>query len=72
MLAPSARVAIIVFAATLGLRQIGIAEDIVNLAFGIILGAFAVAAALAFGLGARDIAERELESWIKSMRGKKS
>ncbi len=71
VLAPSARVAIIVFAATLGLRQIGIAEDIVTLAFGIILGTFAVAAALAFGLGARDIAGRELEQWLKSFRDSK-
>ena len=71
ILAPSARVAIIVFAATLGLRQIGIAEDIVTLAFGIILGTFAVAAALAFGLGARDIAGRELEQWLKSFRDSK-
>ena len=71
ILAPSARVAIIVFATTLGLRQIGIAEDIVNLAFGIILGTFAVAAALAFGLGARDIAGRELEQWLKSFRDSK-
>ena len=71
VLAPSARVAIIVFATALALRQTGIAEDIVNLTFGIILGAFAVAAALAFGLGARDIAARELESWLKSLRGTK-
>ncbi|MCJ7566826.1 MAG: mechanosensitive ion channel [Anaerolineales bacterium] len=71
VLAPSARVAIIVFAATLGLRQIGIAEDIVNLTFGIVLGTFAVAAALAFGFGARDIAGRELEQWLKAFRDSK-
>jgi hypothetical protein len=68
VLAPTARVAITVFAAALGFRQIGIAEDIVNLAFGIVLGTFAVAAALAFGLGARDIAGRELENWLESLR----
>jgi hypothetical protein len=68
VLAPTARVAITVFAAALGLRQMGIAEDIVNLTFGIVLGTFAVAAALAFGLGARDIAGRELEQWLKSFR----
>jgi TRAP-type mannitol/chloroaromatic compound transport system permease small subunit len=68
VLAPIARVAIIVFAAALAIRQTGIAEDIVNLAFGIVLSTFAVAAALAFGLGARDIAARELENWLKSMR----
>jgi hypothetical protein len=68
VLAPSARVAIIVFSGALGLRQVGIAEDIVNLTFGIVLGAIAVAAALAFGLGARDLAARELESWLQSFR----
>jgi hypothetical protein len=68
VLAPSARVAIIVFSGALGLRQVGIAEDIVNLTFGIVLGAIAVAAALAFGLGARDIAARELERWLQSFR----
>jgi hypothetical protein len=71
VLAPSARVAIIVFAGALGLRQTGIAEDIVNLTFGIGLGAIAVATALAFGLGARDIAARELEKWVKSFQGSK-
>ena len=71
LLAPTARVAIIVFAATLGLREMGIAEDIVNLSFGIVLGAIAVASSLAFGLGARDIAARELEGWMASLRGSK-
>ncbi len=68
VLAPSARVAIIVFSGALGLRQVGIAEDIVNLTFGIVLAAIAVAAALAFGLGARDLAARELERWLQSFR----
>jgi hypothetical protein len=65
-------VAIIVFATAMALRQTGIAEDIVNLTFGIVLGAFAIAAALAFGFGARDIAARELESWLKSIRETRS
>jgi hypothetical protein len=69
VLASSARVAIIVFSGAMGLRQMGIAEDIVNMTFGIVLGAIAVAAALAFGLGARDIAARELESWLQSLQG---
>jgi len=72
VLAPIARVAIIVFATAMALRQTGIAEDIVNLTFGIVLGAFAIAAALAFGFGARDIAARELESWLKSIRETRS
>ena len=32
----------------------GLADDIINLAFGLILGAIAVAFALAFGLGGRE------------------
>jgi hypothetical protein len=68
VLAPVARVAIVVFSGALALRQTGIAEDIVNLAFGIVLGTVAVAAALAFGLGARDIAAKEVDRWLKAMR----
>ncbi|MGE5224122.1 MAG: mechanosensitive ion channel [Omnitrophica WOR_2 bacterium] len=67
ILAPVARVAIIVFAGALALRQMGIADSIVNLAFGLMLGAVAVAAALAFGLGGRDFAHRQLERWQNTM-----
>ena len=68
LLAPVARVAIIVFSSALALRQTGIAQDIVNLAFGIVLGAIGVAAALAFGLGGRDVAAKEIEKWLNSVR----
>ena len=50
------RVAIIVLGTAIGLRYMGLADDIINLAFGLILGAAAVAAALAFGLGGRQAA----------------
>lgn len=43
----------------IALRYMGIADDIVNLAFGLTLGAVAVAFALAFGLGAREEAGRQ-------------
>lgn len=68
ILAPAARAAIIIFSGALALRQMGIAESIVNLAFGLLLGALAVAVALAFGLGGREIAARQLERWQQSMR----
>jgi hypothetical protein len=71
LLAPTARVAIIIFSGALALRQTGIAEDIVNLTFGLLVGTIAVAAALAFGLGSRDLAARELERWLESRRGSK-
>jgi hypothetical protein len=54
--AKAVQVAIIVLGAAIGLRFMGLADDIINLAFGLILGALAVAFALAFGLGGRDAA----------------
>lgn len=68
ILATAARIAIIVFAAALALRQMGIAESIVNLAFGLMLGAVAVAAAIAFGIGGRDTAKQLLERWQGQLR----
>ncbi len=62
------RLAIIILTTAMALRQMGIAYDIVNLAFGLLLGAIAVAVALAFGLGAREIAAREVEGWFKQLR----
>ncbi len=63
-----ARTGILVFVGAMGLRQMGIADEIVNLAFGIMLGAIGVAAALAFGLGGKDIAAREVEKWLETMK----
>ncbi|HIK32967.1 MAG TPA: mechanosensitive ion channel [Oscillatoriales cyanobacterium M59_W2019_021] len=63
-----ARVAIIIFVAAMALQQMGIAPNIVNLAFGLLLGAIAVAIALAFGLGGRDIAADEIRSFLSSFR----
>ena len=54
--APVVRIAIIVLGTAVGLRFMGLADDIINLAFGLLLGAIAVAFALAFGLGGRDAA----------------
>ena len=68
LLAQIARIAIIILTVAMGLRQTGIADDIINLAFGLLLGAVAVAAALAFGLGARDVAGREVEAIVRRIR----
>ena len=61
ILATVARFAILLLALTMALRQMGIAEDIITLAFGLLLGSAAVAAAIAFGWGGRDIAKRQLQ-----------
>jgi hypothetical protein len=67
LLAQGARLAIIIFAAALALRQTGIADDIVNLTFGLLLGALAVAAAIAFGIGGRDVAARMVNRWSETV-----
>ena len=68
ILAQAARVAIIAFVIAMALQQIGIATDIVNLAFGLLLGAMAVAVAIAFGLGGRDVAAEELRGWLDAFK----
>jgi len=57
------RYAIIALFTAIGLTFMGLADNIVQMAFGLILGAAAVATALAFGLGGRDAAARILERW---------
>lgn len=68
VLAQAARIAILIFAGAMALRQMGLANEIINMAFGLLLGAIAVALALAFGLGGREIAAREIEKWLKSSK----
>ena len=55
--------AIIALFTAIGLTFMGLANEIVMMAFGLILGAAAVATAIAFGLGGRDFAARLLEQW---------
>ena len=57
------RYAIIALFTAIGLTFMGLADQIVMLAFGLILGSAAVATAIAFGLGGRDFAARALEHW---------
>jgi hypothetical protein len=65
VLAQAARVAILVLVGAMALQQMGVATDIVVLAFGLVLGAIAVAVALAFGLGGRDVAAEQIRQWLK-------
>jgi hypothetical protein len=67
-LARIARVAIIGLVLAMGLRAMGIADDIVNLAFAFTFGAVAVAVALSFGLGGREAAGRQMEHWFARLR----
>lgn len=67
-LARIARFAILALVTAMGLRAMGIADDIVNLAFGLTLGAIAVAVALSFGLGGREAAGKLMEHWLGKLR----
>jgi hypothetical protein len=68
ILAQAARIVIIVLVSAMGLQRMGIAPDIVNLAFGLSLGAIAIASAIAFGLGGRDVAGEQLREWLTSYK----
>jgi hypothetical protein len=63
-----AKIAILVLVGAMALRQMGLANEIINLAFGLILGALALALAIAFGVGGREVAAQELQDWIKSIK----
>lgn len=63
-----ARFAILGLVLAMGLRQMGLADNIVNMAFGFTLGAVAVAVALAFGLGGRDAAKVVADKWATKIK----
>lgn len=67
-LARVGRFAILGLVIAMGLRAMGIADDIVNLAFGLTLGAIAVAFALSFGLGGREAAGKLMDHWLSKFR----
>lgn len=56
------RFATIILFAAIGLKYMGLANSIINLGFGALVVGGAAAAALAFGLGGREAAARQLET----------
>jgi hypothetical protein len=69
-LASIARIGILGLVLAMGLKSMGLADNIVNMAFGFTIGSVAVAAALAFGLGGRDAAKTVADGWAhKITRG---
>ena len=59
---------IVLIAAFMALQQVGVSEDIVTTAFSLILGAVALAAGLAFGLGNRELAGEITRRWYEEGR----
>lgn len=68
-LAKLAKVAVILISVFMALQQVGVAEEIVTSAFVLILGAVALGAALAFGLGNRELAGEITRRWYERGRG---
>lgn len=68
ILAQTARIAIIALVGAMALQQMGVATSIVNLAFGLLLGAISVAVAIMFGLGGRDVANDLLREWVAAFK----
>ena len=67
-LANIARLAILGLVLAMGLKAMGLADNIVNMAFGFTLGSVAVAAALAFGFGGRDAAKQVADHWASKIK----
>ena len=68
ILAKLAKSAVVVIAIFMALQQVGVAEEIVTSAFILILGAIALAAGLAFGLGNRELAGEITRKWYEEGR----
>lgn len=60
-----ARYTILVFAVTMAIQQLQVAENFVLLAFGLLFGGLCLAAALAFGLGSKDVAGEIVRRSVK-------
>jgi hypothetical protein len=70
-LAAVARYAIVAFTVAVTLEELGIAAELVRSAFVILFGAVALAAALAFGLGCKDLARDWIVRYLDSTRTRK-
>ena len=68
LLATITRVAVWAFGIVIAVNQIGIAQTLVNTLFMGFVGALALAAGLAFGLGGRETAGRIVDNWYNRGR----
>lgn len=69
LLAQSAKFVVVIISVFMALQQVGVGADIVTTAFTLILGAAALAVALAFGLGNTKLAGEVVRGWYESARG---
>ncbi|WP_339839996.1 mechanosensitive ion channel [uncultured Maribacter sp.] len=65
------RMCILAIFLAMGLKTMGIGDDIINMAFGITLGTLAVTIALSFGLGGRQAAGKQMERILNKFNNNK-
>ena len=70
-LARVGRGGVIVLAIFMALQELGVATEIVTVAFAIVFGASALALALAFGLGNRELAGEVTREWYDRLRAER-
>jgi hypothetical protein len=70
-LAALVRYAVVAFTAAVTLEELGIAPELVRSAFVILFGAVALALALAFGLGCKDLARDWMVRYLDSARARR-
>jgi len=68
LIAVIARIAILILAGAMGLRQFGLANEIITTGFAVTLGALGVTFALAFGLGGREAAADQVREWRDKLK----
>jgi hypothetical protein len=71
VLAKLAKASVVLIAVFMAIQQLGIAEEIVTAAFTLIVGAIALAAGLAFGLGNRSLAGEITRRWYEEGRARR-
>jgi hypothetical protein len=70
-LARVGRAGVVLLAVFMALQTLGVAPDIVTTAFAILFGAIALAIALAFGLGNRDLAGEVTREWYERIKAER-
>ena len=65
------RVCVLAIFLAMGLKTMGIGDDIINMAFGITLGTVAITIALSFGLGGREAAGKQMERILNKFNNNK-
>jgi len=68
LLPAAARVAVVVLATAMALQQMQVGQQIVTIAFGVVIGAIGVAVAIAFGIGGHESARKMVKEWVEEPR----